>query len=249
MFIYVREAPLDGKEQIFLSMKEAISAIRFDFCQYPSQIPLFVDLCPLILGPEIKIVNNSKYDGLWISVPGRRHNARMRNITARDLGHLLIKTLEKSPPTPGVMADICQRIFLISAKPAGNGTGSKAGIRIHADMGGFECRQCGRCCRELDYRHELERADFKRWEKLGRDDILERVATVTRAGRIVSYAIWIEPGTRRFTENCPWLTPAYLKNKSTRWVCRIHDVKPDICRQYPGTRKHARMTGCTGLQN
>lgn len=239
---------MGGKEQIFLSMKEAISAIRIDFCQYPPQIPLFVDLCPLILGPEITIVNSSKYNGLWISVPGRRDKTRMRNITARALGRLLIETLEKSPPSPGVMAEICQRTFLISAKPTGNGAGSKTGIWIHANMEGFECRQCGRCCRELDYRHELDPADFERWEKLGRNDILERVAPVTRGGRIVSYAIWIEPGTRRFTEICPWLTPAELKKTSTRWVCRIHDVKPDICRQYPGTRKHARMTGCTGSE-
>jgi Fe-S-cluster containining protein len=32
-----------------------------------------------------------------------------------------------------------------------------------------------------------------------------------------------------------------------RYRCTIHDIRPTICRQYPGSRKHARMTGCRGV--
>lgn len=238
---------MDGKERIFLSMEEAIFAIRSDFRQYPPQTALFMDLCPLILGPETRVVNDSRYNGLWISAPGRRHISRMRKITPPDLGRLLVDTLAKSPPPAEVMAEICRRTFLTRADPAVNGSGEKAGLWIYPGREEFECRQCGRCCRDLDYRHELSPADYQAWQALGRDDILERVATITRGGRIVSYAMWVEPGTRRFSEVCPWLAPADPKNTAGRWICRIHDVKPEICRQYPGTRKHARMTGCIGF--
>jgi Fe-S-cluster containining protein len=238
---------LDGREQIFLSIREAVFALRTDFFRYPPQIPLFMDLTPLILGPDTRIVNDSRTSRLWIGTPGRGHVMRMRNITPPDLGRLLINTLEKSPPSARVMAEICQRTFLVRAKPSGNGSDANTGVWIDADMEGYQCRQCGRCCRELDYRNELHRSDYQRWIELGRDDILERVATITRRGHIVSYAIWVEPGTRQFAAQCPWLSPADPKTKSGRWICLIHECKPAICRDYPGTEKHARMTGCIGF--
>ncbi|WP_243545421.1 hypothetical protein [Pseudodesulfovibrio tunisiensis] len=42
-------------------------------------------------------------------------------------------------------------------------------------------------------------------------------------------------------ETLPLATP---RSKDGRRVCSIHDYKPEICRQYPGSRKHAAMTGC-----
>jgi Fe-S-cluster containining protein len=247
IFRVLQGGPLDGREQIFLSMKEAVFALRTDFFRYPPQIPLFMDLTPLILGSETRIVNDSRTSGLWICTPGRGHVMRMRNITPSELGHLLIRTLEKSPPSVTVLAEICARTFLVGAEPYGKIAGADAGVRMHVNMEGYQCRQCGRCCRELDYRNELRLSDYQHWIKLGRDDILERVATITHRGQIVSYAIWVEPGTRQFAAQCPWLSPANPKIKSGRWFCRIHDCKPTICRDYPGTEKHARMTGCIGF--
>lgn len=238
---------MDGKKQIFLSTEEAVSAIRIDFSQYPPQTSLFMALTPLILGADVRVATDSQGNSLWVSTPGRRHMRRLRKITPRDLGRLLIDTLAKSTPSPGVMAEICQQIFLLPAVPSVNSREGKAGVWIYMHMDGFQCRQCGGCCRKLKYRHDVSPGDYRRWEVLGRDDILERVATITRGGRIVSYAIWVEPGTRHFSEICPWLSPATPKKQPDHWICRIHDVKPDICREYPGTRKHARMTGCTGF--
>ncbi|MFO8112183.1 MAG: YkgJ family cysteine cluster protein [Desulfosalsimonadaceae bacterium] len=242
-------APVDEKEPVFLSIEEAITALRIDFGQYAPQTPLFMDLCPLVLGPNVRIVNDSRANGLWIATPGRGHVNRMRRISPRDLGHLLVDTLSKSAPPATLMAEICRRTFLVHAMPSGNGSGEKPGVWVHMDMDGFECRQCGRCCRELDYRHEILPSDYDRWMAMGRDDIVERVAAVIHGGRIVACSVWVEPGTRRFSEVCPWLAPADPKKKSGRWRCRIHDCKPDICKQYPGTRKHARMTGCIGFDH
>jgi Fe-S-cluster containining protein len=54
----------------------------------------------------------------------------------------------------------------------------------------------------------------------------------------------MKPGTREFAEACPFLQQKPAEN---RWICRIHNVKPQICRNYPVSRKHAVMTGCSGF--
>jgi Fe-S-cluster containining protein len=46
-------------------------------------------------------------------------------------------------------------------------------------------------------------------------------------------------------EVCPWLTKIPTQN---RWECQIHGVRPAVCRQYPGSRKHAEITGCPGFR-
>lgn len=242
------DTAVDKEEKIFLSMEEAISAIRNDFNQYPAQTRLFLDLCPLILGPDIAVVEDGRYNGLWISAPERRHFSRMRKITHEDLGRILVDSLAKSPPDAEVMAEICRRTFLTAAEPGENGSAQgRTGIRIDTGMADFQCNQCGKCCRELDYRHELSAADYLRWQELGRTDILERVATISRGGEIISYAIWVEPGTRDFAGICPWLARRDERGAPGKQICLIHEVKPEICRQYPGSRKHAKMTGCTGF--
>ena len=58
------------------------------------------------------------------------------------------------------------------------------------------------------------------------------------------YNDWVDPETGIKTVGCPWLKRV---PGSGRLECQIHEVKPDVCRQYPGSRKHARMTGCIGF--
>ena len=245
-----REAFVEGKERVFLSLEEAIDAIRTDFNQYPPQKRLFMELCPLILGPDIRVADDSRGRGLWISAPARAGRvARMQSITVSGLGMMLADALEKSPPACGVMAEICRRTFEIPAEVTGVRASKPAGILLHMDMEGFRCRQCGACCRALNYRHEISDADYTRWKLMGRFDIMERVAVITRRGRAVSRAAWVEPGTLRFAEVCPWLVPAGPEGRQKRWICRIHGVKPAICREYPGTKKHARMTSCRGFDD
>ena len=95
----------------------------------------------------------------------------------------------------------------------------------------------------LIYRNDCTKTDYLRWEALGRNDILGKVLIVQTPGQETVYKIWKEPGTSRFYSKCPWLASSGLKN---RYQCLIQDVKPDYCRQYPLTRKHALMTGCMG---
>jgi Fe-S-cluster containining protein len=45
------------------------------------------------------------------------------------------------------------------------------------------------------------------------------------------------------TEQCPWIFP----EPDGRTTCTIHELKPALCRDFPGSGKHARLTGCPGM--
>ena len=240
-----KEDEMSEEDRIFLSPEEALTAIRIDFDQYPPQPRLFLDLCPLILGPDVPVVEDSRHDCVWMPLPDDPRMNRMRKLSFRALGDHLCHTLERSRPPPDVLADLCARVFLTPACPIKGDPNRPDGIFIDTGMADFRCRQCGHCCRQLDYHNQLTGADYQLWETQGRTDILEWVGTVREGDRIISHAIWMTPGTRRFAPVCPWLTQV---PGSKRWECRIHGVKPEICRQYPGTRKHAQLTGCPAFQ-
>lgn len=235
---------MSAKDRIFLTPEAALQAIRNDFKQYPPQIRLFLDLSPLVLGPETPVIEDPHHNGIWIAVPGRRKR-RMRKISYQDLGDYLCRTLDMVRPDLDRMADLCARVFNAPAYSGRAAEGGCEGIWLETGMDNFECRQCGRCCRQLDYRFELTKSDYQLWQRLGRTDILEWVGAFRRNGRIAAYAIWVTPGTRNYAPVCPW-----LKNiaGTDRWECSIHDVKPEVCREYPASRKHAQMTGCEAFK-
>ena len=56
--------------------------------------------------------------------------------------------------------------------------------------------------------------------------------------------IWISPVTHDDVKRCPWLRK--LPNQD-KYVCRIHDVKPEHCSAYPKSRQHAKETRCQGF--
>ncbi len=228
------------RDLVFLSPEEALGAIRSDFTQYPPQTRLFLDLYTQVLGPGWTVIEDARNEDLWITSPSRRKR-NMRRISVRDFGELLLNALNSQKPELPKLAGLCELIFQTRAYPGTNGSGHCKGIWIESGMQAFQCRQCGRCCMNLDYRFELTHADYELWHQLGRGDILEWVAAFRRNGEIVSYAIWVYPGTRQYAPVCPWLEKI---PGSAMWRCRIHDVKPEACRQYPASRKHARMTGC-----
>jgi Fe-S-cluster containining protein len=58
--------------------------------------------------------------------------------------------------------------------------------------------------------------------------------------------LWISPAKGDDVKRCPWLRK--LPNQD-KYICRIHDVKPEHCRAYPKSRKHALKTGCRGFEN
>ena len=111
----------------------------------------------------------------------------------------------------------------------------------------FACLQCGHCCLNLEdaYSGTVEEEDILLWEKHDRWDIIEWVETYEDSrGRLIN-DIWFNPRTREEVRRCPWLRKLPGKDK---YICRIQDLKPKHCREYPVSKKHAQLTGCKGFK-
>lgn len=222
-----------------LTPDEAVAAVCRDFAQYPPQTTLFSALVPVLLGSGATARRDPHDRGIWIH---RKSEKAPRLTNAAALGEELCRVLAACRHEPDLLARVCARVFRTRAKPELQG--NEKMLRIETGMEGFSCRLCGQCCRHLDYRYECTPEDFARWQAAGRADIMRWAAPVEKGNTVAGYSIWVVPGTRRFSETCPWLVRG---DRPDRWVCGIHDIKPAICRQYPGTRKHALMTGCPGI--
>jgi hypothetical protein len=85
------------------------------------------------------------------------------------------------------------------------------------------------------YECTADEEDLERWERDGRQDILDYV---------VFGDLWISPRTGEDLTRCPWRRK--LPNKD-KYIYRIHDSKPKHCRDYPLSKKHALLTGCRGF--
>lgn len=230
----------DNSGRIFLTEQEAKQAIGLDFQQYGTQSRLFHELSPLILGQTVIPLGGPGHTGMWIR---QKTNNHMRRIKDDELGELLCETLAANDYPLSLLAGICSRTFQVKARPGVKPGTTIHGIWIESDMDNFQCAQCGHCCQDLCLENECTHEDYFQWQSLGLDHILQRVLVLDRGTRGVRYKIWIEPGTGELSPVCPWLVPTHRKD---RFICTIQDVKPEICRQYPLTRKHARMTGCKG---
>jgi len=84
---------------------------------------------------------------------------------------------------------------------------------------GFKCKQCGNCCLKLR-------------------DAFETCATEE------DIRLWEEKGREDILE---WVDPIKLPRQN-KYICRINDVKPVHCREYPRSRKHGEKTGCKGFE-
>ena len=230
------------RETVFLTADQALRSIRRDLRQYDPQIRLLCQMIRLISGGKIFARRDPKRDGAWISTPSGRN---MRWLEGPELVEYVGESLEQADIDPELLVSLCRRVFRERAFMDVHPETGQTGIRVETGMEGFRCRQCGRCCRSLDYRREVTAEDVAGWRALGRTDILEWVGIFKREGRDTAYRIWMIPGTTKTAETCPFLHHVSPEN---RWICRIHDVKPAICRQYPFTRKHALMTGCPGFE-
>lgn len=110
----------------------------------------------------------------------------------------------------------------------------------------FQCKQCGNCCLNLldAFCTCVTDEDVQLWEAEGREDILEWVNSIPIGEGQFIHDIWLSPVTGEDVTRCPWLRK--LPNRE-KYICRIHDVKPQHCRDYPKSRKHAEETGCKGF--
>ncbi|MBC2710278.1 MAG: YkgJ family cysteine cluster protein [Desulfosarcina sp.] len=230
------------KERLFLTIDEALDAVRNDFSQYSSQLNLFSAIWPMVFGVDAYLMREPKSQTVWAKTPDAKKPYSAR---ADELGKRIIRHLKLYPVSPEHMAGICTRVFQTPvAAGFGPGAASPTGIWIDTGMSDFVCIQCGRCCRTLNYHDGCTVDDYRRLQALGRTDILAWVGTVRQNGEVTACRIWMDPGTNRFADNCPWLKKS---DEPGRYVCTIHDVRPMVCREYPGSRKHARMTGCGGI--
>jgi len=232
---------MNENEKIFLTPKQVRDAIRIDFNQYEAQFDLFQELCPIITGNRNIVIKEGRNDCVLIT---RGQKSKMRRLSDQKLGRYLFNKLnENSYPLP-VMAKICSMVFQTKTVVGQNVEDGSKGIWIETEMKQFKCLQCGNCCRNLQYHNDCTEADYRRWEALGRKDILEKVMVIDPESGTREYRIWKEPGTSRFYPECPWLIPSCFKGI---YECQIQDIKPEFCRQYPLTQKHAAMTGCQGI--
>lgn len=233
---------MSKRETVFLTPDQALDSIQRDLRQYDPQIMLLCQIIRLISGGKTVVKRAPNGDGAWVSVPGRRN---MLWLEGPELVEHVCEGLKAAEMSLESLASVCSRVFRERAFVDEHPETGQPGIRVETGMEGFHCRQCGRCCRSLDYRKEVTAEDVSRWRAMGRNDILDWVGIFKREGRETAYRIWIIPGTAKSAEVCPFLHHISSEN---RWICRIHDVKPAICRQYPATRKHALMTGCPGFE-
>jgi Fe-S-cluster containining protein len=83
------------------------------------------------------------------------------------------------------------------------------------------CLACGLCCELYGGYLHASQADLDRWRQLNREDLLALVGP--------SDWIWIDPQHGRRGQPCPFLQ----RSDSHEARCGIHQIKPDMCRDYP----------------
>ena len=230
------------KTQRFYTPTETVDAIRLAFVHYPRQLNLLKLIWPMVFGENAYLLTDNPQQGIWAKRPQRK---KPYLADERTLKQQIIERLTEIPPPPGLLAKLCTHVFGVSAfNGEGPDESGREGVWIEIDMAGFVCSRCGHCCRTLDYRDGCTLDDYRQWQEEGREDILKWVGTVRQQGRVVACRIWMVPGTNRFADACPWLVE---EKNSGRACCTIYDARPMICRHYPGSRKHARLTGCGGV--
>ena len=229
------------KETIFLTFQEALEAVCIDFRRYAPQVMLFSEVLRVISNGKAVINKDSEKEGRWVAAePG----SKMVWVNGTALGEYVCRALHEKDLEADVIVSVCSRVFQTRTFKGRDPESGLAGVFIETGMETFSCRQCGDCCNFLDYHDALTQMDVERWQQLGRQDILDWVSISCTPNGKPGYRIWVEPETGEMIDRCPFLK--HLPNEN-RWLCRIHDVKPGICREYPVSRKHGLMTGCPGF--
>jgi Fe-S-cluster containining protein len=232
---------MEKKDSIFLTLEQAVAAVCLDFRQYEPQVLLFSEIISVLSKGDIIAKREVGKNGIWISMTGQQ---KMCWLEGSELIDSMCEIISNSKPDPMILAAVCSRVFQTRAFPEKDSTSGETGLRILTGMEGFSCRQCGKCCQILDYHNEVTAEDMARWKQADRTDIMDWVGIFQKDSQKATYRIWMKPGTREYAKTCPFLQKEPHKNQ---WSCRIHDVKPRICRQYPVSKKHALMTGCPGF--
>ena len=232
---------MTDREPIFLPVQQAREAVCMDFRRYEPQIMLFSEILRVISDGIAVIKQDAETKGRWVAAePG----SKMVWLDGHALGEYVSRALHEKDIDRDVMVTVCARVFQTRAFLGSDPESGRKGIYLETGMEAFSCRQCGGCCKLLDYHDALTTTDVEQWKQMGRQDILARGGVSRKADGKKTYRIWVEPGSTKLAERCPFLNHLTAEN---RWICRIHNVKPRICREYPVSRKHGIMTGCPGF--
>ncbi|MBP7121384.1 MAG: YkgJ family cysteine cluster protein [Methanolinea sp.] len=103
------------------------------------------------------------------------------------------------------------------------------------------CRQCGHCCERWGWGQKGTVDDLIPWIRQDKQDILQHVTVYLDSNRkvrgtdvaagdlpyILKVWFWQDPSGRRL-RYCPFLA----RREDGRAFCRIHDVRPAVCREY-----------------
>ena len=113
----------------------------------------------------------------------------------------------------------------------GNGTGDQ----------GDECEQCGLCCRIFGNSITPTVMNLYSWIEQGRADILRHFVASKEDGTTVNCTdllaadlgeIVLIEMRDSLTGEYPTVCPFLARVKKERYRCGIHQVKPDMCRNY-----------------
>jgi len=110
----------------------------------------------------------------------------------------------------------------------------------------FNCQQCGECCLKYGHSMQATQKDIDTWEANQRNDILKYTKIIRiETGAVASCDLWFNPRTGKNVTRCPWLRWDWKKK---HYVCRIYDVRPEVCRNYPLSVGQAKKDGCHGYK-
>ena len=140
-----------------------------------------------------------------------------------------------------IIATVFSEIHWVKTIVSNDSITGKVGLLIETEMEKFKCVQCGHCCLDLSdaFQTSVPDSDVNRWRSENRYDILEWVDTFAGFNDI-----WISSKTSEPVNRCPWLRK--LPNKD-KYICRIHVTKPEHCRKFPKSKRHAIESGCKGF--
>jgi Fe-S-cluster containining protein len=173
-------------------------------------------------------------DGLWIKYQGSE-----KFYYGIHLVELFLDLLSSKPAE--TVSEVYSEIEWVKASVTMHPKTSIAGLLVETEMEKFKCVQCGHCCLDLSgaYQTSVPDSDVKRWKREQRFDILEWVGPFEGMDEI-----WISPKTGEYVNRCPWLRKLPKKSK---YICRIHETKPEHCRNFPKSKRHALDNGCKGF--
>ena len=227
----------------FVSINEAITKIKNTLLMQ-SELKKREEIKPLLAQLEdLQIRKGTKKvhpldfvsrDGLWIKYQGKE-----KFYYGTDLVDFFMDLL--STKSTEAVSEVYSEIEWVQASVAKHPKTGVIGLLVETEMEKFKCVQCGHCCLDLSdaYQTSVPESDIKRWKREQRFDILEWVGPFEGMDEI-----WINPKTGEYVNRCPWLRKLPGQNK---YICRIHETKPEHCRNFPKSKRHALDNDCKGF--